>query len=155
MKLEFDEKGNAIWPKLSPEVKLKLKEQLDKIEKNPKVIVTYEKIDENWDRWNITIPKNVPEKLLSDIKNWCDKKQEIEYGNAKLIKKEDSGAVANTDIGSDFILDIRGLKRCLYGHTFLNGLQTKLLTELDITIIQKNTCQHYFYVVKPKDHWSI
>jgi len=136
MELEFDERGNIKLPISELKLRKKRKESMKKADENPeKVILEFYGMENNYNcTWKIILPDNIPKTVLIEIKKWADSNYNI-------------SSIWIEGIHSPFFIHIRGHKnRCALCHTFVNGLNTKLIKDYFTKILQKGTCRYKFYV---------
>jgi len=137
--LEYNKEGNIILPFSIKEDKRIVDEKLEMVKKNPdKVVVEYEEETPGYeDHWTLSWPTLIPRKILFEMKSWVDSRCEIQDGFATIEENGDS----------EYILKVRGKQnRCTWAHSFLTGLNTKLINRHNSQIIQKSTCKHGFKV---------
>ena len=137
MKFEYDEHGNIKLPEREIQIRKAKKEKIQRAEDNSdKVLLSFSEMKNNYECvWKLELPKNIPKKVLFEIKTWA----ESQYDDIVSIWIEGDE--------TPFFIHVKGRKnRCSICHTFLNGLNTKLISEFTTKIIQNRSCKYEFYV---------
>jgi hypothetical protein len=135
MKFEYDEHGNIKLPEREILLRKAKKEKIQKAEDNSdKILLSFnEMIDNHECIWKVELPKNIPKKVLFEIKTWA----ESQYDVSMWIEGDET----------PFFIHVKGHKnRCSLCHTFLNGLNTKLISEFSTKMIQNGSCKYEFYI---------